>query len=169
MRRALPTALFAPALVACGGTDTCVRKAVEDPGPREVAEIEAACAADPEAGLTLKFIPDPESEGASCEFLTVVTAPADFATPRISVNFILDQTTGAGTSFALSDAFFEDRLSGAYFSRDPWGDRGPCAETEIAIDSVTCRVSVEAGVEPQDCGPVTFDDGGLFQSFTTPG
>lgn len=172
MRKILPALAFSAALLAACGTGgedlACTPKDLGELSPRDAAHVEAACNADISGGLHIAFLPDPESDKPTCEYLIVAAAPLDHPTPRLGLNFTVNETTQSSAGYAVTDRFFEDRLSASYPMDDPFDRGGPCAETSIEVTGATCRVSAEAGEPNQDCGPITYSGGAFFAAFTTP-
>ena len=170
-RRYLFTAAALAGLAGCGSASdkaelACTRTDQDPLSPLQEMEAELACEMPAGPGLTIRFVQDPESDPASCGAALIATGPKGFESPRIEIGMMTREGRYTGSSLAVREFLFSDRLSNsAELALAP--DR-PCSNVSVAVQDIKCRASVEASADYTSCGEVQFEGSDMFEAFEGP-
>lgn len=172
MRRCYLIAAAALAwLAGCGNASdeaelACTRTDQDPLSSLQEIEAELACEMPAGPGLTIRFVQGPETNPASCGAALIATGPTGFEAPRIELGLMTGEGRYTGSSLAVREFLFSDRLSNsAELSLAP--DR-PCSDVSVAVQDIKCRASVEASAEYRSCGEVQFEGSDIFKAFEGP-
>mgnify|MGYP000044131385 CR=1 FL=1 len=145
---------------ACARTDQVPLSALQE------MEAEIACAVSPEEGLVLRFVEAPDARADTCAPALILAGPAGFAAPRVELGVMSREGRYAGTSLAIRDFLFSDRLSNS--TTLEIAPASACAEVSVSVEELACRASAQSETSPAGCGPVRFEGTDMFGAFTGP-
>lgn len=158
-------------LAACGhdGANAglaCARTDQVPLSPLQELEAEIACRVSPEEGLVLRFVEAPDAGADTCAPALILTGPAGFPTPRVKLGVMSGEGRYAGTSLAIRDFLFSDRLSNS--TTLEIAPASACAKVSVSVEELACRASAQSETGPVGCGPVRFEGTDMFGAFTGP-
>lgn len=168
----LLSAFVAATLSACSAskpdkTLSCMRTGQEPLSELQALEAGLACGITADSGLVLHFAPSPEAEAGRCAPALIAVVPAGFAAPRIELGLMNSEGRYAGTSIAVRDFLFSDRLTNSAVM-DISSVSG-CAGLSVSVQDLRCRASASNDSETIGCGPVRFEGTNMFGGFEPAG